>query len=210
MASTNDTILPGDREVQKMSEYLQNKMIVSPIVYYNFLLFHVRDVRLIPPSFPFKYAKKKTVKCLLFAGKCSSIHIIHVAPLGARSEALNHNHLDVFSWCPGIPHYTKDFVKLNSNRFVLEHKANQAVGPKEGEQYVFVYYDQVRMHRSHCLKCSAFTTNLHCFCRDETTFSPRREWKISCCQLRSALDRFLGTTMSSSSRSARLMDNPST
>lgn len=93
----------------------------------------------------FQYAKKKTVQCLFYGAKCEDISLIPIAPMGRSTEATCHTELDIFSWSPGIPHYTKDFVELGSNCYVLAYDPNQTSGPNKGECYVYVHYDQVRI-----------------------------------------------------------------
>lgn len=87
---------------------------------------------------------KTPVKCLLYSNHCKSAHLVDIAPLGELRRARTHKDLDIFMWCPDMPHYTTDFVDLDSHRIFVAHEEGRA-GPDKGEGYVIMHYDQVSL-----------------------------------------------------------------
>lgn len=158
-----------------------------------------------------QYTDQETSQCIIFGNHCNEAHLIDVAPVAKLPKAIYTSDLDIFAWSPGIPHYTEDFATLDSNQYVMEYSGGPG-GPREGECFVFFFYDQVScllfsLGRGESIWITACSREFPIFsCREDPMFLRSTGWRTNSYRERSAVNRFPGTETSSPLRWDSLID----
>lgn len=110
--------------------------------------------------------------CLFVGSRCKDLHLVDVFPLAGTRMAVDHTDLDVFSWCPGMPHYCDSFVDMDSHCYTHTHKSFDEHGaPLSIVYFTFMFYDQASFYYAHCRHVNGVTYSM-CDAAGSTHRSP--------------------------------------